>query len=195
MKKRQERELAKSPQGYLSRPMSLSLDASYAKCGGVHAGAVDAALAAFSKWDTVELPLRESAEQLIVEAMEAEVRLFRAQFGGLRDAQGRAIIVRNGFQPAREIATAVGRIAVRIPKLRHRDGNAVPFRSVFIPHYVRRCDAVDAARQCNYLNALLARNVTAALESLFNGRLRYVPTPVMQHLREWWARHCENMLA
>ena len=164
------------------------------KSGGAHAGGAVTAPTSWTPSDILELPLRESAEQLIVQAMEAELRFCRAQYGSLRDAQGREIIVRNGFHPARGISTAIGRIAVRIPKLRRRDGNAVTFRSLFVPRYVRRADASDASRQLKYLNALRLGNVTVALDALFNGRIRYVPTPVMEHLRLWWARHCDDML-
>ena len=198
MKNSKERVLEKSAPGYCYRvysSTSRSPNTSGKKSGGTHAGSGADAPSSLTGSDILELPLRESAEQLIVQAMEAELRLFRAQFRGLRDAQGREMLVRNGFQPAREIATPIGRIAVRIPKLRRRDGETVTFRSLFVPRYVRRADAADASRQCKYLNALRLYNVAAALEALFNGRIHYVPTPVMEHLRLWWARHCERMLA
>jgi len=197
MKKQKECVLVKSGEGHCIRAYaqtSRSFDASGGGLGGVDDGSFVAERVSFASPEIPELPLRKSAEQLIVEAMEAELRLFRAQFGGLRDEHGREMIVRNGFQPPRKIDTVIGRVDVRIPKLRRRDGNAVMFRSVFIPRYVRRTETVDSAKQCKYLNALRMCNVTEALEALFNGRIRYVPTSVMEHLREWWAQHCAEML-
>ncbi len=190
MKKNYERVLQGSSPGQCHYFTAQSIDTFNAACGGVHA-----VQAAWPGPDTLGLLLRASAEQLIVEVTEAEMRLFRAQFTGLRDAQGREMIVRNGFQPARELSTPIGQIAVRLPKLRRRAGGRVAFRSVFIPLYTRRVEAVDALGQCKYLDALRSRNVAAALEALFNGRIRYVPTPVMEHLRGWWAPHCEDLLA
>ena len=172
---------------------SRSQDTSHTESAGMHAGSVEAAQSSLTGPDILASPLRESAEELIAEAIEAELRIFRAEFAGLRDARGREMVVRNGLQPPREIETAVGRIAVRIPKLRSRDGGRVTFRSVFIPHYVHRADAVDASHQCKYLNSLRLCDLTGALKALFNGRLRYVPTPVMEHLRLWWPRHCADM--
>ena len=196
MKTSKECALEKSAASYCCRvsPSASRSPATSGKKSGSALGGGAAAPSSLTGSDILELPLRESAEQLIVQAMEAELRLFRAQFGGLRDAHGREMIVRNGFHPARRISTAIGSIAVRLPKLRRRDGDTVTFRSLFIPRYVRRADAADASRQYKYLNALRLGNVTAALDALFNGRIRYVPTPVMEHLRLWWARHCDETL-
>jgi hypothetical protein len=194
MKNSKERAVEKFSPGRSSHPTSRSLEGFNATCAGAGAAAVVTVQAALANPEFGVLPLRASAEQLIAEALEAELRFFRARFDGVRDAQGRELVVRNGFQPARELSTPVGRVAVRIPKLRRRDGGRAVFRSLFIPHYMRRVDQVDMSRQCRYLDALLSRSVSVALESLFNGRVRYVPTPVMEHLRAWWTRHCEQLL-
>jgi transposase-like protein len=154
----------------------------------------DAAPPSSSVESILEFQLRESAEKLIFAAMELEVRIFRAQCGGHCDADGREMIVRNGFQPARTLSTVIGCVSVRIPKLRRRDGARVTFRSIFVPHYVRRVEAVKAARQCEYLSAIRSRDVAAAIEALFNGRIRYVPSAVLRALRAWWAQHCEETL-
>jgi hypothetical protein len=159
-----------------------------------HSGRVAAVQPSSVPANTLESLLRESAEQLIVEAMEVEVRVFRAQFRDLRDDHDREMIVRNGFHPPRVLATVIGRVTVRIPKLRRRDGGRVAFRSLFVPHYVRRADAIEAARQRDYLKSIRSRDVAAALEALFNGRIRYLPSAVLNNLRAWWMQHCEAML-
>ena len=46
-----------------------------------------------------------------------------------RDGSGRAAVVRNGYQPERDIQTGIGPVTVKVPNVRSRDGNPVSFRS------------------------------------------------------------------
>ena len=61
-----------------------------------------------------------------------------ARFCEAHDEQGRAAVVRNGYQPAREIQTGIGPVTVQVPKVRSRSGEAVVFRSALVPPYVRK---------------------------------------------------------
>jgi putative transposase len=194
MKSSKERVLQESPSGLGALPASHAVDTFRTTTVRRRAGKTEGAPAWPPPSNATDLLLSESARQLIAEAIEAELKLFRKEFVSLRDAQGRALIVRNGFQPPREVATAIGRIVVRIPKLRRRDGLKVTFRSVFVSRYMRGSDVVDASRRFKYLTALRLRNFPLALEALFNGRIRYVPTSVAEHLRKWWPHHSEQML-
>jgi hypothetical protein len=44
-----------------------------------------------------------------------------SSLGERRDRFGRAAVVRNGYQPARDIQTGIGPVTVKVPKLRSRD--------------------------------------------------------------------------
>ena len=55
------------------------------------------------------------------------------------------MVVRNGDLPEREVLTAVGPVAVRVPKVRDRSGSGVKFNSALVPPYVRRSQRVSAA--------------------------------------------------
>lgn len=48
--------------------------------------------------------LRTNARKLLVTALEVEVAEYLAIFEGLIDDQGRAAVVRNGYQPEREMS-------------------------------------------------------------------------------------------
>ena len=65
--------------------------------------------------------IRDGARKLIGEALEAEVSELLSSLGERRDRFGRAAVVRNGYQPARDIQTGIGPVTVKVPKLRSRD--------------------------------------------------------------------------
>lgn len=87
--------------------------------------------------------MRTGARQLI-EALEAEVTELLATYGDKQDDQGRAIVVRNGHQPEREIQTGIGPVTVQVPKVRSRQGKPVTFRSALVPPYVRKTASLKA---------------------------------------------------
>lgn len=95
--------------------------------------------------DSLSELLRSGAKRLLAQAVEAEVSAYLAERGGLKDAAGRAVIVRNGYLPEREVLTGVGPVAVRIPKVRSRSGERAVFHSALVPPYVRKAKRVEAA--------------------------------------------------
>ena len=60
------------------------------------------------------------AVQLVELALELGERGVVGRFAGQRDELGRAAVVRNGFQPQREVLTGLGAVGVRVPKARSR---------------------------------------------------------------------------
>ena len=83
--------------------------------------------------------IRNGAKKLIAGALEAEVSALLAEFSGDHDEDGRAAVVRNGYQPEREIQTGIGPVKVTVPKVRTRGGEAVVGRRqlvfpVILPH-------------------------------------------------------------
>ena len=82
--------------------------------------------------------LRAGAQQLIHQAVEAELQELLAEHSDRRTADGKAGVVRNGYLPERELQTGVGPVPVRIPKVRAKTGDPVTFRSALVPPYVRK---------------------------------------------------------
>src|SRR5207249_8292228 len=70
--------------------------------------------------DLLSTMLREDAQRLIAEALQAEFEEYLAQFAERRDDEGRLAVVRNGWQPRREVLTGLGPIGVKVPKARPR---------------------------------------------------------------------------
>lgn len=53
--------------------------------------------------------------------------------------------MRNGYLPEREVVTAIGQVAVKVPKVRDRSGSGVKFNSNIVPPYIRKSSRVSAA--------------------------------------------------
>ena len=87
--------------------------------------------------DTIDDPLTESlrtgAEQLIYQAVDAELRELLVAHSRRGLVDGRAGVVRNGYLPARELQTGLGPVTVRIPKVRAQTGEPVTFHSALVP--------------------------------------------------------------
>ena len=66
---------------------------------------------------------------LVSQTVEAELTELLAGYPDRRLADGRSAVVRNGYQPEREIVTGIGSLPVRIPRIRSRDGAPATFRS------------------------------------------------------------------
>ncbi len=66
-----------------------------------------------------ELP-RSGAEQLIYQAVEAELLELLAEHVERRTEDGKADVVRNGHLPARKLQTGLGPVTVKIPKFARR---------------------------------------------------------------------------
>ena len=56
--------------------------------------------------------LRQGARQLIAQAVEAELAVFMSAFAERQCPNGRAAVVRNGYQPERQIQTGIGAVSV-----------------------------------------------------------------------------------
>ena len=118
--------------------------------------------------DTIDDPLREllrtGAEQLIYQAVDAELRELLVAHSRRRLVDGRAGVVRNGYLPARELQTGLGPVTVRIPKVRAKTGEPVTFHSALVPRYVRKTRTLEAALPWLYLKGISSGEMGAALE-------------------------------
>lgn len=88
---------------------------------------------------------------MISKAVEIELSEFMAQFSNRLLPDGKAAVVRNGYQPEREMQSGIGPIPVKIPKVRSKDGEPVTFHSALVPPYVRKTKSLEAALPWLYL--------------------------------------------
>src|SRR6516165_11299613 len=66
----------------------------------------------------LDVVVRRGAQQLLQQAIEAEVQEFLQQHQDRRDAEGKRLVVRNGRQAARTVVTGAGALQVRQPRVR-----------------------------------------------------------------------------
>jgi putative transposase len=138
--------------------------------------------------DLLSTMLREGAQRLIAEALQAEFDEFLSQFAEQHDEHGRAAVVRNGLQPLRELLTGLGPIGVRIPKTRSRTADSAVFRSALVPPYVRRAKSMDAALPWLYLHGVSTGDMREALAVLVGADAKGLSAPVVARLKQQWSQ-------
>ena len=136
--------------------------------------------------DLLSTMLREGAQRLVAQAVQAEFDDFLARVAGERLEDGRAAVVRNGFQPEREILTGLGSVRVRIPKARSRGEEPAVFRSVLVPPYVRRAKSVEAVLPWLYLHGVSTGNMQAALAALLGPEAAGLSASAVARLKGCW---------
>lgn len=136
--------------------------------------------------DLLSTMLREGAQRLVAQAVQAEFDEFLARVSGERLADGRAAVVRNGFQPEREILTGLGSVSVRIPKARSRGEAPAVFRSSLVPPYVRRAKSVEAVLPWLYLHGVSTGNMQEALAALLGPDAEGLSASAVARLKACW---------
>ena len=116
--------------------------------------------------------IRDGAHKLIAQGLELEVSELLSALSGRRDEVGRTAVVRNGYQPARDIQTGIGPVTVKVPKIRSRDGKPVSFHSALVPPYVRKTASLEAALPWLYLKGISTGEMQPALEVLLGAEAK-----------------------
>lgn len=144
----------------------------------------------FPRPEAVEDPLTEmlqqGAKRLIQQAIEAELEEMLERYRDQRDEQGRAAVVRNGHHPERAIATGIGPVEVKVPKVRSRTEEPVRFHSSLVPPYVRRTKTLDAALPWLYLKGISTGQMQEALEVLVGPDAKGLSASVVSRLKRQW---------
>lgn len=130
--------------------------------------------------------LREKARDLLRHAIEAEVAAFLREHAAPDDT-GRRDLVRNGYQPEREILTGIGPVPVKVPKVRDRAGRGRVFRSELVPRYVRKAASVEAVLPWLYLYGVSADRMSEALSALLGDKAKGLSASTIGRLKAGWA--------
>jgi transposase-like protein len=136
--------------------------------------------------------VRRGARQVIQQAVEAELAELLAQYANVKTLAGRQAVVRNGYLPEREVVTAAGPIAVKVPKVRDRSGTGVKFNSAIVPPYVRKSPRVSAALPCLYLNGISTSDMSEALSVLLTEVAKGLSTNVVSRLKANWSEEWQQ---
>ena len=134
--------------------------------------------------------LKKGAQDLIQKAIQAEFAEMMAKYAHHKTPDNRALVVRNGTHPEREIQTGVGPITVKIPKVRSKDGTPVVFRSALVPPYVRKTQTLQSAIPWLYLKGISTGEMGPALKALLGpGATGFSPKTISRLKAEWGAQY------
>jgi len=110
--------------------------------------------------------IRRGARQVRKPAIEAELAQLLEHYENVKTLTGQRTVVRNGYLSQRSVLTAVGPVAVTVPKVRDRSGAGVKFNSCLVPPYVRRSARISAALPWLYLKGISTGDMSEALKVL-----------------------------
>ena len=136
--------------------------------------------------DPLTAVLRQGAQRLLAQAIEAEVAMFLARYADRRDAQGRHTVVRNGSLPEREVHTGIGAVRVKVPRVRDRSGTGLRFHSALLPPYLRRSKSLEALLPWLYLKGISTGDFSEALEALLGPEAPGLSPATISRLKHSW---------
>jgi transposase-like protein len=136
--------------------------------------------------------VRQGARQVIRQVIEAELTELLSSCANVTTLKGKRAVVRNGYLPEREILTAAGPIAVKVPKVRDRTGSGIKFNSNIVPPYVRKSPRVSAALPWLYLKGISTGDMGEALRVLLGDDAKGLSANVVSRLKAQWADEHET---
>ena len=108
-------------------------------------------------------------------------------------------MVRNGYQPERQMETAIGPVKVKIPKVRAKDGTPVTFHSALVPPYVRKAKSLEAALPWLYLKGISTGKMAAVVEVLVGPDTKGFSASTVTRPKQKWGKEdqdwCQRSLA
>ena len=146
------------------------------------------ALPATTPRDALSEVLREGAQQMLVDAIEAEVSDYLAERCAVRDEQGHRLVVRNGRLPERELQTPIGSMPVRQPRVRDKRPAAQreKFTSKILPPYLRRTRSLEELIPWLYLKGISTNDFGEALQALLGADAAGLSPTTITRLKSGW---------
>jgi len=149
----------------------------------------------FEGRDVLDVVVRRGAQQILQQAIEAEVQEFLEQHQDRRDGEGKRLVVRNGHQAARKIMTGAGALQVRQPRVRDNSPakrKRVQFSSAILPPYLRRSKAIEEFIPWLYLRGISTGDFSEALQTLLGEPAKGLSPNVIVRLKEQWTAEYEQ---
>ena len=129
--------------------------------------------------------VRDGARRMLHTALNVEVEAFCGQFEDTIEG-GRRAVVRNGYQPEREVLTGVGPVRVKRPKARDRAGLGRQFRSAILPPYLKKSRRLEAVLPWLYLKGVSTNDFDEALRALFGESVKGLSASTISRLKQGW---------
>src|SRR5204863_3606740 len=133
--------------------------------------------------------LRNGAQALLAQAVEAEIAAFLSMYAENMTEDGRQRLVRHGHLPERAIVTGIGPVAVRCPRVRDRAGvgeERIRFTSAILPPYARRSKSLEVLIPVLYLKGISSGDFEEALAALVGQDASGLSASTIARLKEVW---------
>lgn len=138
--------------------------------------------------DALTEVLRQGAQKLLTEAIQAEVAVWIDARRDCRDDNGRQQVVRNGSMPQRTILTGIGPMEVRQPRVHDRrpQGQAEKFCSEILPPYLRKTKSIEELIPWLYLKGVSSGDFSEALQALLGPNASGLSATTVTRLKAVW---------
>ena len=133
---------------------------------------------------------RLAAQEMLAVALEAERRAYLDAYADICDAEGRRVVVGNGFLPPRKVITAAGAVEVKAPRV-HDPRPGESFSPAILPRYMRRSPKVSEVLPVLYLRGLSTGDFAPALAEFFGTDAGLSASTISRLTEAWqaeWAR-------
>ena len=140
-------------------------------------------------WSVLEKLLREGAQKMLQQAIENETAEYIAKHVMKTDEYGHRLVVRNGYNPEREIVTGLGPFSVKAPRVDDRkldtkvDGR---FSSLILPRYMRKIPSIDNLIPVLYLKGISVNGFQDALSSILGKGAKGLSAANIVRLKKCW---------
>jgi transposase-like protein len=138
--------------------------------------------------------LKQGAQKMLAQAIEAEVEDWIEEHKHLCDGQGRRQVVRNGRMPKRTITTGVGQVEVEQPRVHDRrpPEEAEKFTSKILPPYLRKTKNIDELIPWLYLKGISTGGFSEALAALVGPEAKGLSANTVTRLKAVWEKEYEE---
>ena len=153
-------------------------------------------LPAPSSQDVLAGILREGAQRMLTEAIEAEVAEWIQSHRQLRDATGHRQVVRNGRLPKRTILSGIGPLEVEQPRVldRRNKDEAEGFTSKILPPYLRKTKSLEELIPWLYLKGVSTGDFSEALAALVGPGAAGLSATTITRLKSVWEEEFQEWM-
>jgi putative transposase len=147
-----------------------------------------------SSQDVLSEVLRQGAQQLLAQAIEAEVTDWIDGHANHCDAHGHRQVVRNGHLPQRTITTGVGPVEIQQPRVHDRRPaqQREKFTSAILPPYLRKTKSVEELIPWLYLKGVSTGDFSEALAALLGPEAKGLSASTVTRLKSIWEQEYQD---
>jgi transposase-like protein len=144
--------------------------------------------------DALTAILRDGAQRMLAQAIDAEVAEWIDGHAHLADKNGHRQVVRNGYLPQRTITTGVGPVEVQQPRVldRRRGEEADPFSSKILPPYLRKTKSMEELIPWLYLKGVSTGDFSEALQALVGPQAEGLSASTVTRLKQTWEQEYDD---